>query len=68
VTNILAIRERAGGSAAGSKAFYSALTDRVTLPPPKFFTSPEEYYASAFHELIHYADFWIMPRFAELGL
>src|SRR5689334_11892759 len=27
---------------AGSKAFYSALTDRVTLPPPNLFTSPEE--------------------------
>src|SRR5579859_7163802 len=37
----------------GSKAFYSALTDRVTLPPPELFTSPEEYYASGFHELIH---------------
>jgi len=47
---------------AGSKAFYSALTDRVTLPPPELFTSPEEYYASGFHELIHYADRRIMSR------
>lgn len=47
---------------AGSKAFYSALTDRVTLPPPELFTSDEEYYATGFHELIHYADFRIMPR------
>jgi antirestriction protein ArdC len=38
---------------AGSKAFYSALTDRVTLPPPELFTSDEEYYATGFHELIH---------------
>jgi len=38
---------------AGSKAFYSALNDRVTLPPPELFTSAEEYYASGFHELIH---------------
>jgi antirestriction protein ArdC len=38
---------------AGSKAFYSALTDRVTLPPAELFTSPEEYYATGFHELIH---------------
>ena len=38
---------------AGSKAFYSALTDRVTLPPPELFTSPEEYYATGFHELVH---------------
>jgi antirestriction protein ArdC len=36
-----------------SKAFYSALTDRVTLPPPGLFTSAEEYYATCFHELIH---------------
>jgi antirestriction protein ArdC len=38
---------------AGSKAFYSALTDRVTLPRSELFTSPQEYYASGFHELIH---------------
>jgi antirestriction protein ArdC len=38
---------------AGSKAFYSPATDRVTLPPPELFTSAEEYYATAFHELIH---------------
>jgi antirestriction protein ArdC len=36
----------------GSKAFYSSLTDRITLPNPEFFTSAEEYYAMAFHELI----------------
>ena len=35
---------------AGSKAFYSALTDRVTLPAPELFTSAEEYYATGFHE------------------
>jgi antirestriction protein ArdC len=38
---------------AGSKAFYSALIDRITLPAPELFTSVEEYYATAFHELIH---------------
>ena len=38
---------------SGSRAFYSALTDRVTLPPPELFTSAEEYYATGFHELIH---------------
>jgi antirestriction protein ArdC len=49
---------------AGSKAFYSALIDRVTLPAPELFTSAEEYYATAFHELIHYADNLIMlPSF-----
>jgi antirestriction protein ArdC len=38
---------------AGSKAFYSALTDRVTLPAAELFISAEEYYATGFHELIH---------------
>jgi antirestriction protein ArdC len=47
---------------AGLKAFYSPLSDRVTLPTPELFASAEEYYATSFHELIHYADFRIMPR------
>jgi antirestriction protein ArdC len=38
---------------SGSKAFYSAVTDRVTLPPAELFASAEEYYATGFHELIH---------------
>ena len=38
---------------AGSKAFYSPITDRVTLPTPNLFASDEEYYATGFHELIH---------------
>ncbi len=46
----------------GTKAFYSPSADRVTLPRPELFTSVEEYYASAYHELTHYADFPIMPR------
>jgi antirestriction protein ArdC len=37
----------------GSKAFYSSLTDRVNLPKPELFSSAEEDYATAFHELIH---------------
>lgn len=37
----------------GSKAFYSLITDRVTLPPVELFTSIEEYYCSAYHELVH---------------
>ena len=36
---------------AGSKAFYSPLTDRVTLPSPERFTCAEEYYATGFHEI-----------------
>jgi antirestriction protein ArdC len=47
---------------AGSKAFYSGVTDRVTMPPRQLFTSAEEYSATLLHELAHYADFRIMPR------
>jgi len=49
---------------AGSKAFYSPFADRITLPPRELFTSAEEFYATALHETIHYADFQIMPRFS----
>jgi antirestriction protein ArdC len=37
----------------GSKAFYSPITDRVTLPPMELFVSAEEYFGSCYHELIH---------------
>ena len=37
----------------GSKAFYLPSTDRITLPPREMFTSAEEYYATALHELLH---------------
>jgi antirestriction protein ArdC len=37
----------------GSKAFYSSLTDRITLPPRELFTSAEEFYATALHEAVH---------------
>ncbi len=47
----------------GSKAFYSSTTDRITLPPRELFTSAEEFYATALHETVHYADFRIMPSF-----
>jgi antirestriction protein ArdC len=48
---------------AGSKAFYSSVTDRVTMPQRQLFTSAEEYSATLLHELTHYADFRIMPSF-----
>jgi antirestriction protein ArdC len=48
---------------AGSQAFYSPLTDRVTLPPRELFISAAEESATILHELLHYADFRIMPRF-----
>jgi len=37
----------------GSKAFYSSITDRITLPPRELFTSVEEFYATALHETVH---------------
>jgi antirestriction protein ArdC len=37
----------------GSKAFYSPTTDKITLPPRELFVSPEEYYATTLHELVH---------------
>src|ERR1700730_10752913 len=38
---------------AGSKAFYSPTTDRITLPPRSLFESVEEFYATLDHEIIH---------------
>jgi antirestriction protein ArdC len=38
---------------AGSKAFYSPITDRVTLPPRKLFISAEEEACTAAHEISH---------------
>lgn len=37
----------------GAKAFYSPASDTVTLPPRNSFSTPENYYATAFHELTH---------------
>jgi antirestriction protein ArdC len=51
----------------GSKAFYSPLTDRITLPPRELFISAEEEAATTAHEVIHYADFRIMPRISALS-
>ncbi len=50
---------------AGSKAFYSVSTDRITIPPRSLFESVEEFYSTLDHEMIHYADFRIMPRFSS---
>ncbi|MGH7812580.1 MAG: ArdC family protein [Candidatus Binataceae bacterium] len=38
---------------AGSKAYYSAHADQITMPPRELFTSAEEYYATLFHEMTH---------------
>ena len=37
----------------GNSAAYSPMLDYVKLPVPEAFESPEEYYSTAFHELIH---------------
>jgi len=33
------------------------------MPPRELFNSAEEYYATLFHEMAHYADARIMPTF-----
>ena len=38
---------------AGSKAFYSPITDRITLPPRELFVSAEEHFATLAHEAAH---------------
>ena len=38
---------------AGTKAFYSSLSDRVTMPPRDLFTTAEEFYGTLLHELTH---------------
>ena len=40
---------------AGSKAFYSTITDRITLPPRELFISADEHFATLAHELSHAA-------------
>ena len=38
---------------AGSKAYYSSITDRITFPPRQLFTSAEEHFATLAHEASH---------------
>jgi antirestriction protein ArdC len=38
---------------AGSKAFYSSMTDRITLPPRELFSSAEEFFGTLAHEASH---------------
>jgi antirestriction protein ArdC len=45
--------KRPGVETAGSKVFYSSLTDRVTMPARELFNSAEEYYSTLLHELTH---------------
>ena len=39
---------------AGYAAYYMKLSDKINLPPFESFRSPEAYYATALHELIHW--------------
>jgi antirestriction protein ArdC len=50
---IAAMPDRPEIQHAGPKAFYSPITDRITLPPRELFASAEEYYATALHETVH---------------
>lgn len=38
-----------------SKSFYDPMNDSIHLPPKETFKNPEEYYQTAFHEIIHWA-------------
>lgn len=38
---------------AGDKAFYSPMTDRITMPPRGLFENAEEYWSSLWHETGH---------------
>jgi antirestriction protein ArdC len=49
---------------SGNRAFYSHATDAVQLPPFESFRDADSYYATLAHELTHYADSRIMPRFS----
>ena len=39
----------------GNAAFYSPSSDYIQLPDPETFKSRENYYATAFHELVHWS-------------
>ncbi|NPV10599.1 MAG: DUF1738 domain-containing protein [Ignavibacteria bacterium] len=36
------------------RCFYDPVDDYISIPPVSYFSTPEEYYASLFHELIHW--------------
>jgi antirestriction protein ArdC len=38
---------------AGDRAFYSPISDNITLPPREQFLSAEGFYSTAFHKLVH---------------
>lgn len=46
----------------GHSACYLPKLDKVQIAPPERFESRESYYATLFHELVHYAAARVMPR------
>src|SRR5262249_12704260 len=38
---------------AGAAAYYTPALDRVTMPPQTWFSQPERYYSTLYHELTH---------------
>jgi len=46
----------------GSRAFYRNDTDHVQLPPIESFPDAEQFYSTAFHELVHNAALAVMPH------
>jgi antirestriction protein ArdC len=41
-------------SHGGNRAFYSALSDHIQMPPFEFFDKPESYYETRLHETVHW--------------
>jgi antirestriction protein ArdC len=46
----------------GARAFYSSSGDFVQVPSPQAYFEPINWHRTAFHEIVHYAAFRIMPR------
>ncbi len=46
-------RDRPEICLGGGRAYYQPASDRIQIPPPNRFNSPEEYYSTLFHELTH---------------
>jgi antirestriction protein ArdC len=49
------------------RAYYRPSTDSVHMPARGRFVDAPHYYTTLFHELIHNADAWIMPRRSHLS-
>jgi antirestriction protein ArdC len=46
----------------GSRAYYSRSGDFIAMPVRETFENLDFYFSTAYHEVIHYAEFRIMPR------